>query len=92
MKPLSRVRFFVTPWTVGHQAPLSMKFYRQEYGSGLPFSLPGDLPDPGVQPASAESPAFLEDSLHIELSATGNPMHGEKIGQINKDLESKKDL
>ena len=34
---LSRVRFFVTPWTVAHQAPLSMEFSRQKYWSGLPF-------------------------------------------------------
>ena len=37
-KSLSRVRLFATPWTVAHQAPLSMKFSRQEYWSGLPFS------------------------------------------------------
>ena len=39
---------FVTPWTVAHQAPLSMGFSRQEYWSGLPFSLPRDLLDPGI--------------------------------------------
>ena len=33
----SRVRLFVTPWTVARQAPLSMGFSRQEYWSGLPF-------------------------------------------------------
>ena len=37
---LSRVRLFVTPWTVGHQAPLSMGFSRQEYWSGWPFPSP----------------------------------------------------
>ena len=37
------VRLFVTPWTVAHQAPLSMGFSRQEYWSGLPFPTPGDL-------------------------------------------------
>ena len=41
----------VTPWSVAHQAPLSMEFPRQEYWSGLPFSFPGDLPDPGIKPA-----------------------------------------
>ena len=41
----SRVRLFATPWTVAHQAPLSMGFSRQEYWSGLPFPSPGDLPD-----------------------------------------------
>ena len=34
---VSRVRLFMTPWTVAHQAPLSMEFSRQEYWSGLPF-------------------------------------------------------
>ena len=40
---------FVTPGTVAHPAPLSIKFRRQEYWSGLPFSTPGDLPDPGIE-------------------------------------------
>ena len=44
VKSLSRVRLFATPWTVAHQAPLSMGFPRQEYWSGLPFPSPGDLP------------------------------------------------
>ena len=39
----------VTPWTVAHQAPLSMGFSRQEYWSGLPCPPPGDLPDPGIK-------------------------------------------
>ena len=42
---LSCVQLFVTPWTGAHQAPLSMRFPRQEYWSGLPFPPPGDLPD-----------------------------------------------
>ena len=46
---LGRVRLFPTPWTVGHQAPLSMGFSRQEYCSGLPFPPPGDLSNPGVE-------------------------------------------
>ena len=40
-----------TSWTVTCQAPLSMKFSRQEYWSGLPFPSPGDLPDPGIKPS-----------------------------------------
>ena len=43
---------FVTLWTVAYQAPMSMGFPRQEYWSGLPFSSPGDLPDPGIHPMS----------------------------------------
>ena len=50
VKSLSRVRLFVTSWTVAYQAPLSMGFSRQEYWSGLPCPSPGDLPDPGIEP------------------------------------------
>ena len=42
----------MTPWTVAHQAPLSMGFSRQEYLSGLPFPSPGDLPNLGIKPRS----------------------------------------
>ena len=52
VKSLSCVWLFVTPWTVAHQAPLSMGFSRQEYWSGLPFPSPGDLPDPGIETGS----------------------------------------
>ena len=49
----SIVSNFATPWTVVHHAPLSRGFSRQEYWSGLPFPPPGDLPGPGIEPASA---------------------------------------
>ena len=49
---LSRVRLFVTPWTVAHQAPLSMGFPRQEYWSGLLVPPPRDVPAPGIKPMS----------------------------------------
>ena len=49
---LSRVRLFMTPGTVAHQAFLSTGFSRQEYWSGLPFPSPGDLPNPGIKPTS----------------------------------------
>ena len=52
------VWLFVTPWTVAHQAPLSMGFSRQEYWSGLLCSSPGDLPDPGIEPEPLMSPAL----------------------------------
>ena len=55
---VSRVQIFATPWTVAHQAPLSMGFSRQEYWSGLPCSPPGNLPDPGIEPVSPTSLAF----------------------------------
>ena len=45
---LSRVRLFTSPWTVAHQAPLSVGFSWQEYWSGQPFPSPGDLPGPGL--------------------------------------------
>ena len=50
VKSLSRVRLFVTPWTVAYQAPRSMEFSRHECWSGLPFPSPVDLSDPGIQP------------------------------------------
>ena len=48
----------MTPWTVACQAPLSMGFPRQEYWSELPFSSPGDLPNPWIKPASPETPGL----------------------------------
>ena len=59
----SHVRLFETLWTVVPQAPLSMRFSRQEYCSGLPCPLPGDLPNPGTEP---RSPALQADSLPAE--------------------------
>ena len=47
---LSGIQLFVTPWTVAHQAPLSIGFSRQEYWSGLPCPPPGDPPNPGIKP------------------------------------------
>ena len=44
---LSCVWLVATPWSVAHQAPLSVGFSRQEYWSGLPFPSPGDLSNPG---------------------------------------------
>ena len=49
---LSHVQLFAIPGTVAHQAPLSMKFPKQEHWSGLPFPSPGDLSDPGIEPGS----------------------------------------
>ena len=58
---LSCIQLSVTPWTVVCQAPLSMRFSRQEYWSGLPCSPPGDLLHPGTEPASVSlmSPALV---------------------------------
>ena len=49
---LSHVQLLATPRTVALQVPLSMGSPRQEYWSGLPFPTPGDLPNPGIEPAS----------------------------------------
>ena len=70
MKLLSRVRLFAIPWTVAHQASLSMGFSRQEYWSGLPFPFPGGLPDPGIEP---RSPTLQSDALPSE--PPGKPRH-----------------
>ena len=50
----SHVRLCVTLWTAACQAPLS----KQEYWSRLPFPLPGDLPNLGIEPTLLESPAL----------------------------------
>ena len=54
---------FVAPWTVGLQAPLSMGFPRQEYWSGLPFSSPGDIPHPGIEPTAQQKMEGLTMSI-----------------------------
>ena len=59
----------VTPWTVDYQAPRSMEFPRQEYWSWVAFLFPGDLPDPGIEPAFPAcrwSAALKADSLLTE--------------------------
>ena len=63
VQSLSRVRLFVTPWTVAHQASPSMGFPSQEYWSGLPFPSPGNLLHPGIEP---RSPALKVDALPPE--------------------------
>ena len=56
----SHGQLFVTPWTIAHQAPLSMGFCRQEDQRGLPFPFPGDHPNPGIEPTAS---ALQVDSL-----------------------------
>ena len=58
---------FATPWTTVRQAPLSMGFSWQEYWSELPFPSPGELPDPGMEPAY---PALPVDSLPLRLQGS----------------------
>ena len=54
----SPVQLSATQWTVARQGPQFMEFPRQEYWSGLPCPLPGDLPDPWIEPRSLSSPAL----------------------------------
>ena len=62
MKVTQSYPTLATPWTVACKVPLSMGFSRQEYGSGLPFPSPGDLPDPEVEPVSPVLPGrFFTD-------------------------------
>ena len=63
VKSLSHIQLFATPWTVAYQASPSMGFSRQEYWSGLPFSSPGYLPNPGIKPWS---PALEAGTLTSE--------------------------
>ena len=64
---------FVTPWTVAHQALLSMGFSRQEYCSALPFPSPGDLLHPGIKHAFPVSAALAGRFFTTRLP--GNPLN-----------------
>ena len=64
----SHVWVFVTQWVVVCQAPLSMGFSRQEYWSGLPCPLPGDLPNPEIEPVSVRSLSLASE--YFTTSAT----------------------
>ena len=64
----SHVQLFAILWTVARQAPLSMRFSRQEYWSGLPCPPPGDLLDPGMEPMSLTFPALA--SVFFTTSTT----------------------
>ena len=74
---------YATPWTVAHQAPLSMRFPRQEYWSELPFPSP-DLPNSGIEPQ-----CFLHWQVGSSpLSHPGSPAHQQTQAQKN-DLDWK---
>ena len=68
VQSVSPVWLYVTPWTGACSAPLSMRFPRYGYWSGLPFPSPGYLSDPGIKPTS---PAWQVDSL--PFSHLGSP-------------------
>ena len=61
----SLVRLFAAPRTIAHQAPLSMRFSRQKYQSGLPFPPPGDTPSTGIKPASPELAGGFLTTEHL---------------------------
>ena len=71
----SRAWFFVTPWTVAHQTPLFMESSRQEYWSGLPFPMLGDLPDPGIKPTSLESRVLAGGFLTISATCEAHSLN-----------------
>ena len=68
------MQLFATPWTVDHQAPLSMGFSRQEYWSGLLFSSQGDLSHLGIKPGS---PALQAEQPGNRVAETvhWHPLH-----------------
>ena len=74
---LSQIQLFVTPWTIAHQAPLFIGFFRREYRSELPFPPPGDLPNPGIESKFPVSPALKADSLLAE--PLGKPLGGHNL-------------
>ena len=74
VRVLSHVGFFVTPWIVAHQAPLSMWFPKQECWNGLPFPTPEDLPNTGTELESLESPSLAGRVFTTELP--GKPRSG----------------
>ena len=73
----SCVWLFVTPWTIGHKAPLSLGFPRQEYWNALSFPSAGDPPHPGIEPGS---PTLQADSLPTE--PPGKPNVSVLLGNI----------
>ena len=79
---LSPVQLFVTSWTLARQVLLSIGFSRQEYWSGLPFPLPGDLPDPGMEPVSpASAGTFFTPECLLPRQARSSPLSVSCLGR-----------
>ena len=76
---------FVTLCTMAHQASLSMGFTRQKYWSGLPFSSPKYLTDPGIKLASPVSPAWQVDSLPLRYLKGISPWFSGNPTLLNND-------
>ena len=82
----SCVQLFVTPWSIAHQAPLSMGLSRWEYQSWLPFPSPGHLPNPGMEPTS---PALQADSLPLSYpKSSGKCVHKRERDDVKTETES----
>ena len=79
----AQLRLFVTPWTVAHQAALSVGFARQEYWSGFPSSSPGHLPDPEIEPRTSTMQA---DALPSE--PPGKPQASLRDPEISGNVDS----
>ena len=86
----SHVRLFATPWTVAHQAPLSMAFSRQRYWRGLPCPPPGDLPDPGIEPMSLLSPALAGEFFTTGITWEA-PNRDTAIGSVAQHSDSSRE-
>ena len=67
------------PHTIACQAPLSMKFSRQEYWSGLSLPIPGCLLNPGIKPAFLSSPALTGGFFITSATSTEIPPHKQII-------------
>ena len=80
----SHVWLFVTPWTVAHKALLSMGFSRQEYWIKLPFPSSGDLPDPGIEPASLTSSALAGGFFTINVTWEAPYMYLKKVKSLSR--------
>ena len=85
---LSWIQLFMTPCTAAHQAPLTMGLSRQEYWSRLQFSPPGDLPNPGIEPASLVSPVLAEG--FFTTVAPGSPQFSYILLFVTASLHLKK--
>ena len=100
VRMLSPVRLFTTLWTVAHQAPLSMRFSRQEYWSWLPCPSPGHLPNPGIESRLLTSPALTgrfvttgatweaQERGHVIVKGKGRASPGADAGQIGQGKTS----
>ena len=88
---LGHIWFFVTLWTVAHQAPLSVGFSKQEFWSGVPFPTPGSLPDPGIESTNLASPALTSGLFTISATwkADVTYTYNLKIKQISEYWKKK---